>query len=49
VRQRAAGIELDPLYVDGALQRIIALTGLDFERASDGASFAELLRQGDAA
>lgn len=49
VGRRAAGIELDPLYVDGALQRIIALTGLDFERASDGASFAELMRQADAA
>ena len=49
VGRRAAGIELDPLYVDGALQRIIALTGLDFERASDGASFADLMRQADAA
>jgi len=49
VGRRAAGIELDPIYVDSALQRIVALTGLDFERASDGASFTELLRTEDAA
>lgn len=47
VGRRAAGIELDPLYVDSALARIMALTGLDFERASDGASFKDLQEADD--
>lgn len=39
--RRAAGIELDPRYIDGAIARIEALTELRFER-QDGALWAEL-------
>ncbi len=42
VKRRAAGIELDPLYVDGALARISAVTGLDFVRTRDGARWSDL-------
>lgn len=42
VGRRAAGIELDPLYVDGALARIAAITGLDPVRESDGAHWCDL-------
>lgn len=40
--RRAVGIELDPLYVDGALSRIEAVTGAAFVRDGDGARWAEL-------
>lgn len=44
-RRRAAGVDLDPLYVDGALARIERVTGLSFARDSDGARFAELVAE----
>jgi len=47
VGRRAAGIELDPLYVDGALARISAVTGLDFIRARDGACWSDLIASED--
>ncbi|MBC7767216.1 MAG: site-specific DNA-methyltransferase [Phycisphaerales bacterium] len=42
VGRRAAGLELDPIYVDGAIGRISAVTGTAFKRASDGALWSEL-------
>lgn len=45
VHRRAAGIELDPLYVDSAIARISAVTGLGFVRARDGAQWADLVAE----
>jgi len=42
VGRRAAGLELDPLHVDGAIGRISAVTGAEFRRASDGARWTDL-------
>lgn len=42
VHRRAAGIELDPLYVDSAIARISAVTGLAFVRDRDGAAWADV-------
>ncbi|MGE0830288.1 MAG: site-specific DNA-methyltransferase, partial [Hyphomonadaceae bacterium] len=41
----AAGIELDPAYVDVALTRIAAITGVDPVRAADGARWSALMQQ----
>lgn len=40
--RRGAGIELDPSYVDRAIARIEAVTGVRFVRARDGAPWREL-------
>lgn len=45
VGRRAAGIELDPLYVDGALARIAKVTGEDLVRKSDGARWSKLAKE----
>jgi DNA modification methylase len=42
VGRRAAGLELDPQYVDGAIARISAVTGAEFRRARDGARWSDL-------
>ncbi len=41
--RRCYAIDIDPMYVDVALQRWANLTGLDPIRESDGARFSELL------
>ena len=43
VGRRCAGIEIDPLYVDLAIQRWRRLTGEDAIREADGKSFSELM------
>jgi len=40
--RRGAGIEIDPLYVDTALERLLAVSGLTPVLASDGRSFDEV-------
>ncbi len=40
--RRGAGIELDPLYIDTALARLAAISGLTPVLASDGRSFDEV-------
>jgi len=42
VERRAYLIEIEPRYVDAAIRRMRAATGLEAIRASDGRSFAEL-------
>lgn len=41
-KRRAFGIELDPLYLDGALARLTKVCGVEFRRESDGALWADL-------
>jgi hypothetical protein len=45
VGRAAAGIELDPAYVDTAVARIAALTDLEPIRARDGARWSDLARE----
>lgn len=40
--RRGAGIELDPLYVDTAIRRIVAVTGMEAVLDGDGRTFDEI-------
>lgn len=40
--RRGAGIEVDPLYVDTALKRLKAMSGIEATLASDGRTFSEI-------